>query len=83
METYSFVKHAGLPVLVFACRAVYETVAQGVIVDAMVSAHSVRRGTREPLHPVFRDWTLCKTDNRKVTTALFFIHTRSSRSCDL
>lgn len=80
-KTYSFVKHAGLPVLVFACRAVDETVAQGVIVDAMVSTHSVRRGTREPFHPVLRDRTLCKTDNRKELRLFLFFFSSSSSNC--
>lgn len=31
LKTYSFVEHAGLPVLILACGAVYETVAQGMI----------------------------------------------------
>lgn len=55
LKTYSFVEHAGLPVLILACGAVYETVAQGMIINAVVSTHSICSGARKPFHPVFRN----------------------------
>lgn len=57
--TYGFVEHARLPVLVLSARAVDEAVAQHVVVDATVSAHSVAGRAREPLHAVVRQRTLC------------------------
>lgn len=58
--TYGFVEHARLPVLVLSTRTVYEAVAQHVVVDATVPAHSVGGRAGEPLHAVVRQRTLCK-----------------------
>lgn len=57
--TYGFVEHARLPVLVLSARTVDEAVAQHVVVDAPVPAHSVGGRAREPLHAVVRQRTLC------------------------
>jgi len=62
--THSFVKHTGLPILVFACGTVYKAVAQDMIVDAMISTHSIRGRASESFHSVFGNWTFCK-QNRK------------------
>ena len=59
-ETHGFVEHARLPVLVLPRRAIYEAVAEHVVVNAAVSAHPVGRRAREPLHAVVRVRALCK-----------------------
>lgn len=59
-NTYGFVKHAGLPILVLSCGTVYKAVAQDVIVDAMIPAHPVRSRASESFHPVLGDWTFYK-----------------------
>lgn len=59
-STHGFVKHAGLPVLVLACGTVNKAVAQDMIVDAMISTHSIRGWTSESFHSVFGDRTFYK-----------------------
>lgn len=58
--THGFVKHASLSVFILACGTIYKTVAQDVIVDAMISTHPIRGRTSESFHSVFGDWTFYK-----------------------
>lgn len=64
-QTYRFVEHAGLSVLVFALRTVDETVAQHVIVYTSVPALPIRRGTGKTLHTIHRGWTFCNGKEEK------------------
>lgn len=66
-QTYRFVEHARLPVLVLALGAVDEPVAEHVVVYTPIPALSVRRGTRKSLHPVHRGWTFCGRSGKKKT----------------
>lgn len=58
--THGFVKHAITSVFILAVGTVYKAVAQDVIVDAMISTHSIRTRTSESFHSVFGDWTFYK-----------------------
>lgn len=58
--TYRFVKHARHPIFILCIGTIDESVTQHMIVDASVPAHSVGRGTGEPLHTVFHWGTLYK-----------------------
>lgn len=52
------IEHAVVTVLVLAAGTVDEAIAKHVVIDAVVAALSVRRGTREPLHAIRGGWTL-------------------------
>lgn len=54
LYTYRFVEHTRSPIFVFPVGAVYESVAEDVIVDTPIAALEVGRRTREPLHAVLR-----------------------------
>lgn len=53
-QTYRFIEHARLPVLVLSLGTIDETVAEDVVVYAPETVLSIRRRAREPLHSVNR-----------------------------
>lgn len=59
---YRFVEHAGLSVLVLSLRAVYEAVAQHMVVYTPKPTLAVWCWTGEPLHAVHCRRTLCKNN---------------------
>jgi hypothetical protein len=67
LYTNRFVEHATSPILVFPVGAVYETVAEDVVVYTSIPSHRVRGWAREPLHTIFRVRAFCNTGQELVT----------------
>jgi len=71
LDTDRFVEHASMAIFVFPTGAVYETVAQDVVIYTEISPHSVRSWTRKPLHIALRGWALWNT--RQVAVSCFMV----------